>query len=218
MPRDGALAQSLGIPDDVPVIGYIGSFVDYEGLDHLIQACGLLKSRGLTFRLLLVGGDKGGADSKHTLTRDLHSIACDVGIVDWLIMPGRIPHEEVANYYSLIDIAPLPRKPVRVCELVSPLKPVEAMAMGKAVVVPDMPAVSEAVQHEKTGVIYEKGNVLSLSDALANLIENPEKQVKLGNAARAFILENRTWSASARNILGVLQVLAMKNDNVDVER
>ncbi|MDJ1465798.1 glycosyltransferase family 4 protein [Nitratireductor sp. GZWM139] len=216
--RNNVLSETLGIPDDVLVIGYVGSFVDYEGLDDLIEACGMLRSRGLSFRLLLVGGGKGGANSKHALTRELYSIACDVGIADWLIMPGRVPHDEVADYYSLIDIAPLPRKPVRVCELVSPLKPVEAMAMGKAIVVPDILAVSEAVQHERTGVIYERGSVLSLSEALADLIENHEKRARLGSAARAFILENRTWTASARKILGTLQTLALQGDNVGGER
>lgn len=185
-----ALAEKLGLPDGVPVIGYVGSFVDYEGLDDLITATAGLKQAGRDFRLLLVGD---GA-AFEAIRAQVQSLALD----DKVILTGRVPHEEVEDYYSLVDIAPFPRKPWRVCELVSPLKPFEAMALEKVVVVSSTRALKEIVDHEQTGLVFEKGNVESLRDVLDLLIRQPEKRLNLGKAAREWIVRERSWDAAGK--------------------
>ena len=141
--RDAALAARLGIPASVPVIGYIGTFVQYEGLDDLVAACAMLRARGRDFRLMLIGNENASGTEKGPITAEIERIAAEAGLAERLIMPGRVPHEEVTAYYSLLDVAPFPRKPQPVTEMVSPMKPLEALAMEKAVVVSSVAALTE---------------------------------------------------------------------------
>ena len=188
--RDKDLARKLAIPESVPVIGYIGSFVDYEGLDDLLDAVAILRDTGLDFRLLLVGD---GA------VRDiLARKALNLDLTNKLIMPGRVPFAQVGEYYSLIDIAPFPRKAWPVSELVTPLKPLEAMAMEKAVVCSNTKALMEQVSSEKTGLLFEKGEVASLYESLARLISEPDLRRHLGKNARQWTIRERSWEAAGR--------------------
>ena len=187
-PRNTVLAEKLGIPDGVAVIGYVGSFVDYEGLDDLITAAAGLKQAGREFRLLLVG-DGAVFDS---IRAQVQSLSLD----DKVILTGRVPHEEVEDYYSLVDIAPFPRKPWKVCELVSPLKPFEAMALEKVVVVSGTRALKEIVDHERNGLVFEKGNVQALQQVLDGLVTSPEKRRQLGHTAREWVIRERSWDVA----------------------
>lgn len=192
-PRDQELAARLGIPDGVPVIGYVGTFVDYEGLEDLTLACTLLKQRGVTFRLMLVGNENASGTDRGPITEQILRIAEAEGMTDWLIMPGRVPHEEVESYYSLIDIAPFPRKPWPVCEMVSPMKPLEALAMEKAVLVSSVRALTEMIADGQTGRVFDKGSVASLADRLQELIDEPQQRLALGRRGRAWVGAERTW-------------------------
>jgi glycosyltransferase involved in cell wall biosynthesis len=196
MDRDDELAARLGIPPDSAVIGYIGTFVDYEGLEDLAMACGLLKNKGINFRLLLVGNENTSGNERGPISQAVLDAAENAGFSDWLIMPGRVPHEDVEKYYSLIDIAPFPRKPWPVCEMVSPMKPLEAFAMEKAVVVSSVRALQEMVKHEETGLVFEKGNVESLADVLERLVADPALRQTLGKNGRRWVHKERTWAAS----------------------
>lgn len=195
--RDTELASLLGIPPDVPVIGYIGSFVQYEGLDDLARACAMLARRGLDFRLLLVGSENVSTNAKGPVTALIEEAAADEALANRLIMPGRIPHDQVAAHYSLIDIAPFPRKPQPVTEMVSPMKPLEAYAMGKAVVASSVQALAEMVQHNQTGMLFEKGNVEALANVLQELILRPELRQSLAAEGRKWVLQERTWERTA---------------------
>ena len=218
-PRDQAIAAKLNIPADVPVIGYIGSFVQYEGLDDLTQAAAILKGRGLEFRLLLVGNENVSGQSKGPITAAIEAAADEGGLTDWLIMPGRIPHEEVAAHYSLIDIAPFPRKPQLVTEMVSPMKPLEAMAMEKAVVASSVHALTEMVRDGETGLLFEKGNVEALADTLERLIKDPALRQRLGAAGRQWVETERTWplTAEAANV-EIQRVLAARHSEDQAEQ
>lgn len=203
MPRDQDLARELGIPDDVPVIGYVGTFVIYEGLEHLAEACVQLHRKGHDFRLLLVGNENASGQDRGPITQEILDICTRGGIADKLIMPGRIPHEQVAAYYSLIDICPFPRKPWPVCEMVSPMKPLEALAMEKAVVVSSVRALAEMVQDGVTGVVFEKGDTGSLADAIEGLLQAPARRAALGRAGREFVSRERSWRQIAERIQSV---------------
>jgi glycosyltransferase involved in cell wall biosynthesis len=195
--RDRALADKLGIPDDVPVIGYVGTFVAYEGLEDLAAACGLLKASGLKFRLLLIGNENASGLGRGRISNDIERIAKDGGFADWLIMTGRVPHDDVVKYYTLVDICPFPRKPWPVCEMVSPLKPLEALAMEKAVVVSSVRALAEMIEDGVRGLIFEKGSVAAMASALGRLVENADERARFGKSGRAWVIEQRTWRAVA---------------------
>lgn len=197
-PRDAVLAAKLGIPEDVAVIGYIGTFVQYEGLELLVEAAANLRDRGLAFRLLLVGNENVSAGDAGPITTEVQHISQERGLEDWLIMPGRVPHDQVESYYSLIDIAPFPRKAQPVTEMVSPMKPLEAYAMEKAVVASSVGALREMVLDDKTGLVFEKDDVGSLTDALARLIRDPELRARLGKEGRRWVVAERTWGATAK--------------------
>nr|WP_314085249.1 glycosyltransferase family 4 protein [uncultured Shinella sp.] len=206
--RDEDLAMTYGIPSNVPVIGYVGGIVDYEGLDDLVTACGELKQRGLEFRLLIVGSDSSStAGGLGPLAKDLKRSAADQGLSDWLVMPGRVSHDEARRHYSLIDIAPLPRKAWPVCETVSPMKPLEALSMKKSVVVSSVAALAEMIDHEHTGLVFEKANIGALTDALERLIKDSELRMNLGAAGRDFVVNQRSWSHSAKLGLSVIDSL-----------
>lgn len=151
--RSRVISARLGIPDGVPVIGYVGSFVDYEGLDDLVDAAALLRESNVEFRMLLVGD---GAEFEN-----LKRKVSEYELEDLVILTGRVPHHEVEDYYSLIDIAPFPRKPWKVCELVSPLKPLEAMASEKAVIVSKTRALEEIVSDGVTGLLSQGADVMT---------------------------------------------------------
>lgn len=191
--KDKKLLQKFNIPASAVVIGYIGTFVDYEGLEDLVAACAILKDRGHKFRLLLVGSENVYGKKNGKITAKINEIAKLNGFSDWLIMPGRLPHEEVYDYYTLIDVVPIPRKPWPVCEMVSPMKPLEALAMEKAVVVSNVRALTDIIMHNKTGLCFEKNDITSLANELESLINDKNKREQLGKSGREWIIQERTW-------------------------
>jgi glycosyltransferase involved in cell wall biosynthesis/polysaccharide pyruvyl transferase WcaK-like protein len=193
-PRDESLLGRLGFPRDVAIVGYVGSFVDYEGLDDLILALEQLRATGCEFRLLLVGDGPEHAR--------IASLVTDSAIADWTRLTGRVAHDEVDAYYSILDICPFPRKPWEVCEIVSPMKPFEPMAMEKAVVVSDTRALCEIIIDGETGLRFEKGKPESLADALRRLIADPALRDRLGKNARRWVIEHRSWDAMGKRIVG----------------
>ncbi len=203
LPRNVALEERLTLKDQM-VIGYIGSMVDYEGLDLLIKAAEILKGRHLMgFRLLMVGDG--------VVKPELEQMVLEKGLDDVVMFTGRVPHDAVEDYYSLIDICPFPRKGLPVCEMVSPLKPFEAMAMGKAVVSSDVAALAEIVQDGKTGLLHKKDDAEDLADKLQRLIEQPQLREQYGQAAREWVVAERDWKVLAQRVDKVYKMLLGQN-------
>lgn len=194
--KNTLLAKEFNLPLNIPVIGYIGTFVDYEGLENLTEACGMLKARGIEFRLLLVGSENTSTTVKGPITKMIELYAHKYDIEDWLILPGRVPHEQVEGLYSLIDIAPFPRKPWPVCEMVSPMKPLEALAMKKAVVVSSVEALQEMIIDGQTGLVFDKNSTSDLADKLQVLILDEDLRVRLGNNGREWVEKERSWEVT----------------------
>ena len=207
--RNKSLARKLHIPANIPVIGYIGTFVQYEGLDDLAEACGFLKQKGIKFRLLLVGNENASGLDRGPITQKILDLAEQFDFTDWLIMPGRVPHEEVEAYYSLIDIAPFPRKPQPVCEMVSPMKPLEASAMKKAIIVSSVQALTEMIVDGKTGLVFKKGDTQDLALKIEALLENKKLREQLGENGRAWVENERTWLKTTNVITDVLHKLTL---------
>ena len=187
-PRDEALAHSLGIDPGEVVLGYISSFTSYEGIVYLVEAAAELRRRGRRIRLLLVGDGE---------ERDnLESAVARTGLRDdgWVIFTGRVPHSEIDRYYRTIDVFVVPRTDDRVSRLVTPLKPYEAMAMEKAVVVSAVGALLEIVEEDVTGRSFRPEDAIDLADTIEPLLDDPAVRARLGTAARAWVAANRTWA------------------------
>jgi glycosyltransferase involved in cell wall biosynthesis len=187
--RDTELEEQLGFGGKT-VIGYVGSLLDYEGLDLLIQATDVLKSKRDDFRVLIVGS--GAAHER------LVALTDELNLNSLIKFTGRVPHAEVEKYYSLIDVAPFPRLALPVCEMVSPLKPFEAMAMEKACVVSSVDALTEIVQEGVTGRVFEKDSAADLARVLAELLDDPAQIKNYGVTSRQWVLGNRTWDHDAK--------------------
>jgi glycogen synthase len=144
-PRDGALAKELGLLG-ADVIGFIGSFYDYEGIDDLIAAMPALIAARPDAHLLLVGG--GPMEDALRMQARASSASARIHFI------GRVPHSEVERYYSLIDVLAYPRKKMRLTDLVTPLKPLEAMAQGKLVAASDVGGHRELIEDGVTGTLF----------------------------------------------------------------
>jgi glycosyltransferase involved in cell wall biosynthesis len=181
-PRSEALASKLGLNGGC-IVGFLGSFYHYEGLPSLVEALPALRERVPGTRLLLVG--KGEDDGR------LREMARGLG--DAVILPGAVPFEQVREFYSVIDIFACPRRRMRLTELVTPLKPLEAMAMGRAVLASDVGGQAELIRHNDTGVLFPAESTSGLVDAAARLAAARDERARLGERAREFILAERGW-------------------------
>jgi len=187
-PRDDALADTLGIAADDAVIGYIGSFYDYEGIDDLIAAMPALVAAQPKARLLLVGG--GPMEAALKAQAAASSAAAQIHFV------GRVPHQQVERYYSLIDILAYPRKKMRLTDLVTPLKPLEAMAQGKLVAASDVGGHRELIEDGVTGTLFAPDDPQAIANALAKLLENQGIWAERRRTARIFVETHRNWSSN----------------------
>lgn len=184
---DEQLKTSLGLAGTT-VIGFIGSFYAYEGLDLLLDALPSMLSQQSDIRLLLVGG--GPQDSA------LKAQAKRLGIEDKVVFTGRVPHQEVQRYYDLIDILAYPRHSMRLTELVTPLKPLEAMAQGRVLVASDVGGHKELIADGITGVLFRAGDANSLSNAILRLLGQRNQWPTIKTAGRKFVEEERNWQNS----------------------
>ena len=187
MTPDLALKAELGLSDCV-VVGFIGSFYAYEGLDLLLAALPNVLQRQPAVRLLLVGGgpDEGA----------LRALAERLGVAAKVVFAGRVPHHDVHRYSSIVDVFAFPRHSIRLTELVTPLKPLEAMAHGRLVIASDVGGHKELIRDGETGVLFRADDAASLSDAIVRLLGEPERWPRLVKQGRAFVERERTWAAS----------------------
>lgn len=184
---DEALAQRLRLTRG-DTIGFVGSFYAYEGLDLLLSAMPLMRQHRPGLRLLLVGG--GDEDER------LRARAVELGVADHVTFTGRVPHAEVSRYYDLIDVLVYPRVAMRLTELVTPLKPLEAMVQERLVVASDVGGHRELIDDDRTGLLFRAGEVESLSDTVLRLLADTALQERLRGEGRRFVMGERTWASS----------------------
>ncbi len=183
--RDDALAREIGLAEG-PVIGFIGSFYDYEGLDDLIAALPFLRQRQPGAQLLLVGG--GPRDE--ALRKQAAASPC-AGAIHFT---GRVPHTEVERYYSLIDVLAYPRKHSRLTDLVTPLKPLEAMAQRRIVAASDVGGHRELMEDGVTGLLFPADNPEGAAEALSSLLGQQESWDRMRSDAKEHVATNHDWA------------------------
>lgn len=198
-PRDEELAHSLGIDRDTPLIGFIGSFYAYEGLDDLITAMPLLRERQPNARLLLVGGGEMDAQWR--------ALAAGLPDPNTVIFTGRVPHSEVERYYSLIDVLAYPRKHSRLTDLVTPLKPLEAMAQRRLVAASNVGGHRELINDGETGFLFAPDDPHACAHALADVFDARAHWDAIRDSGVAHVRQRHDWSANAQNYLDVYQAL-----------
>jgi glycosyltransferase involved in cell wall biosynthesis len=188
LPDDGGrLRASLGLQPGEFVVGLVSSLVAHEGIGTLLDAVKLLGERGVAARALIVGdGPERGA-----LQRQAAALGLDA------VFTGRVPSSRVRDYHALLDVFVVPRTPDRVCQLVTPLKPVEAMASGLPVVVSSVRALAEIIADRETGLLFAPLDAVELADRLEQLRASPDLRAKLGAAAREWVARDRTWAHNA---------------------
>lgn len=197
-PREAALAEGLGLGGG-PVIGFIGSFYDYEGVDDLIAAMPALVAAMPDARLLLVGG--GPMDCAWRAQANRSPARQAIRLV------GRVPHDQVERYYALCDIMAYPRKRSRLTDLVTPLKPLEAMAQGRLVAASDVGGHRELITDGITGTLFAPDDPAACAAALAGLAADPLRQAACRAAARARVESAHDWALNARHYSDIYQML-----------
>jgi len=185
VPGDESLRKSWGL-EGKRVAAFIGSFYRYEGLDLLLEAYALLRSRIPDLRILLVGGGE--------MEAELREKARALGVTDGVVFTGRIPPARIPGVYGLADVLVYPRYAMRLTELVTPLKPLESMAMGKALVASDVGGHRELIQDGRTGLLFRPGDAKALAEALALVLEDPALRKGLEETGRAWVAKERTWA------------------------
>lgn len=193
---DRDLRRSLGL-DGATVIGFAGSFYGYEGLNLLLEAARGLLPRHPNLRVLLVGGGP--------QENNLKAQAAAAGLHDRVIFAGRVAHADVQRYYELIDVLAYPRLPIRLTELVTPLKPLEAMAQGRMFVASDVGGHRELVRHGETGFLFPAGDAGALEKAIDEVLAQREMWPQIRMQARRFVELERTWTASVARYRDVYQ-------------
>lgn len=202
--RNSEIEASLGL-EGKKVVAFIGSFYAYEGLDLLVDAMPKLLAARPEIRLLLVGGGQ--------VADEIKAQVAALGLQESVIMTGRVPYEEVETYYSVTDVLVYPRKSMRLTDLVTPLKPLEAMAQKSLFLASDVGGHKELVRDGENGTLFAADDVDDLVEKVLKLFDAPETWPAMRDAGRRFVEEERNWVNSVANIKPVYEMLA-KTENI----
>lgn len=201
LPYDAALADALRLRG-ADVIGFIGSFYDYEGLDVLIAAMPALLAARPSMHLLLVGG--GPAEPA------LRAQAAESPVGDRIHFLGRVPHEAVERYYSLVDVLVYPRKKMRLTDLVTPLKPLEAMAQRRLVAASDVGGHRELIVDGITGTLFRADDPPALASAIEKIFSERDQWDTRKTHACAYVEAERNWRVNVAVYDRLYEKLAIK--------
>lgn len=204
IPINQKLKKELGLENHY-VVGFIGRIIWYEGIEVLLKSISYLIKEIKNIKILLVGNiDK-------TYYKYLYKLSKEMNISKHLIYVGRVPHEKIKDYYSIIDIIVLPRINFKVCRIVTPLKPIEAMAFKTLVIASDFPAFRSIITPKETGDLFEPENPEDLAFLIKHYIRNPNLKVKIENFAREYIEKNYSWKEIIPKYKDIYLELLKKN-------
>jgi PEP-CTERM/exosortase A-associated glycosyltransferase len=198
---DPALQARLGL-QGATVLGFIGSFYAYEGLDLLLAALPMMLRQRPELRVLLVGG---GPQEEA-----LRAQAQALGLAERVVFAGRVPHAEVSRYYDLVDLLVYARHSMRLTELVTPLKPLEAMAQGHLFVASDVGGHRELVRHGETGFLFKAGSPEALAASVLDTLAHRDDWPRVRTQARHHVETVRNWRNSVAAYAEPLERLARR--------
>lgn len=198
------LAKELGL-EGKQILGFIGSYYAYEGLNILLDALPKMLASNPNVRVLLIGG--GPQEDA------LKAQAAQLNITDKVIFIGRVPHDQVQRYYNLVDILVYPRLKMRLTDLVTPLKPLEAMAQGRLLAASDVGGHRELIQDGKTGILFKADDAVSLTNSVLTLLNSPDKWDRLRQQGRAFVEAERNWPTSVERYKDVYNLILNKGNS-----
>lgn len=193
---DLELRSRLGL-DGAFTLGFIGSFYGYEGLDALIAALPEVLATEPTVKLLLVGGGLEEARLKAQAAR--------LGLSDRVIFAGRVDHSDVARYYSVVDLLAYPRKSIRLTELVTPLKPLEAMSQGRLLIASDVGGHRELIEDDRTGFLFKPDRPEEIARAVRRVLASRDRWDDMRSAGRRFVETERSWRTSVARYSSVYE-------------
>jgi glycogen synthase len=196
MARDQKLGEELGLEKE-PVLGFVGSLYRYEGVAWLIRALSELRKRGTACKLMILGD---GED-----VPAIQAAIRDCAAQNYVLFMGRVPHEEVRRYYSVMDIMVYPRLSNRLTELVTPLKPLEAMALGKPVLASAVGGIRELMEHGQTALLFRPEDMDEFCTQARALIDHATLRDELGFRARQTVLREKDWKVLARKYAAVYE-------------
>jgi PEP-CTERM/exosortase A-associated glycosyltransferase len=202
--HDPAVAARWGVTGK-RIVGFIGSFFHWEGLDVLIDALSILRRDRHDVVLLLVGGGDRADQLKEQVSR--------LGLGDAVVFTGAVPPSQVQSMYGIIDVLAYPRHLTRLTDLVTPLKPLEAMAMAKAVVASNVGGHRELIRDNETGLLFTPGDPHALAASLARLIDDDSLRQRLQATGHAWVGRERSWSQTTRRYDEVYERLAVGVDS-----
>ncbi|MFC7375100.1 glycosyltransferase [Brachybacterium sp. GCM10030268] len=200
--RDQELADALGIPEDALVVGYVSSMVSYEGVDTLIDGYQIASERVSQRMWLLLVGDGSDLEALKQRVADRE--------ISNVIFTGSVPHDDILSYYGLIDIFVVPRKKSPVADLVTPLKPFEAFATGRAVILSDVAALQEIADQSGATETFRAGFPRDLARKIVELVGNPAKRRGLGVRAAHWVRAHRSWDANVEEYYRVYRKLGYR--------
>jgi glycosyltransferase involved in cell wall biosynthesis len=185
----------------------------FEGISWLVRAAGELKRSGMRFKLIVVGH----GEEENAVREAIQKFALE----DRVLFVGRVPHDQVRRYYSLMNILVYPRRSVRLTEHVTPLKPLEAMAMGKPVLASRVGGLVELVKDGETGMLFEPENIKSFCETATRLLSDSALRDRLGNNARETVIREKDWSVLAHvyeEVYGFAMKVAKRGAGFDTAR
>ena len=196
-PPDARLRARYGLHGAF-AFGYVSS-LDHprENQELLIEATRLLLARHRRVRCLIIGDGQ--------RREELQRVARRAGVSGDVVFTGRIPHEEVPEHYAILDAFVVPRKDERAARMVTPLKPYEALAMGRPLIVADLPALVEIAEPDQRGLAFAAGNAAALADAIERLMDAPALAARIGEAGREWVVRERSWSANGHRFREVYE-------------
>jgi glycosyltransferase involved in cell wall biosynthesis len=194
--RDDTLVKELGLGGTL-TLGYLGTLFRWEGIVWLVRAAVELHRRGLAFKLLIVGEGEEGPDVKKAIS--------EAGAESYIHFLGRVPHDQVERYYSVMDVMVYPRRSMRLTEFVTPLKPLEVMALGKSILGSSVGGIRELIEPQKTGVLFDPENIEDFCQKASLLLGDAELRRSLGENARRKVLAERDWKVLAQRYKAVYE-------------
>ena len=175
-------------PNGSDVIAYIGSFQPYEGLEILIKAMKIIVPRRSKTHLLIAGDGQERAGLEDLVRRE--------GLSQHITFAGRVPHNRVREIYAIADLLVYPRIATLTTQLTTPLKPLEALSMQRAVLASNLPAMRELISNHETGILFEPGSAMDLAEKAIELLDDPSERSRLGKNGRSMVLHKRQWADS----------------------